>query len=76
VGDGIEVRSDEGIAFVRLARAARRNAMGLEFMQDLEAAVNELATDTAVRVLVLEADGPAFSAGHDISEMVDRDERY
>ena len=27
-------------------------------------------------MIVIEADGPAFSAGHDIAEMLDRDERY
>ena len=74
--DGIDVRIENGIAFIRLARARRRNAMGLEFMQALEATIDELATDTAVRVIVVEAEGPAFSAGHDIAEMVDRDERY
>ena len=76
MSDDIEMRNEDGIAFVRLARAARRNAMGLEFMQDLEATIDALATDSTVRVLVVEADGPAFSAGHDIGEMVDRDERY
>ena len=74
--DGIEVRIDSGIAFVRLSRAPRRNAMGLQFMQSLERAIDDLATDSSVQVLVVEADGPAFSAGHDIAEMLDRDERY
>src|SRR3954454_1122916 len=74
--DGVEVRLDGGIAFIRLSRAARRNAMGLEFMQSLEHTVDVLAVDSSVRVLVVEADGPAFSAGHDITEMLDRDERY
>ena len=74
--EGIDVRIHDGIAFVRLARAARRNAMGLGFMQTLEATIDALAADGAVRVMVVEADGPAFSAGHDIAEMLDRDERY
>jgi enoyl-CoA hydratase/carnithine racemase len=74
--DAIEVRADDGIAFVRLSRAPRRNAMGLEFMQSLEGVVEQLATDTSARVLVIEAEGPAFSAGHDITEMLDREERY
>ncbi|HUP72484.1 MAG TPA: enoyl-CoA hydratase [Acidimicrobiales bacterium] len=73
---GVEVHVDDGIGFVRLSRAARRNAMGLEFMQTLEATIDDLAADASVRVLVVEADGPAFSAGHDIAEMLDRDERY
>jgi enoyl-CoA hydratase/carnithine racemase len=74
--DGIEIRIEDGVAFVRLSRAPRRNALGLEFMQSLENAIIELASDASVEVLVIEADGPAFSAGHDIAEMLDRDERY
>jgi enoyl-CoA hydratase/carnithine racemase len=74
--DGIDVRSLDGVVTVRLSRSARRNAMGLEFMEQLEAAIDSIATDASARVVVIEADGPAFSAGHDISEMLDRDERY
>jgi enoyl-CoA hydratase/carnithine racemase len=50
--------------------------MGLQFMETIERAIDDLATDSSVQVLVVEADGPAFSAGHDIAEMLDRDERY
>ena len=74
--EGVEVHIDDEIAFVRLSRAARRNAMGLEFMQSLESTIDDLSADSSVRVLTIEADGPAFSAGHDIAEMLDRDERY
>jgi enoyl-CoA hydratase/carnithine racemase len=73
---GIEVRADGGVVVMRLSRAARRNALGLEFMHGLETAIDAIATDPAARVVVIEADGPAFSAGHDIGEMLDRDERY
>jgi enoyl-CoA hydratase/carnithine racemase len=72
----VEVRSEDGVVTLRLSRAAKRNAMGLEFMERIEAAVETVAGDSSARVIVIEADGPAFSAGHDIAEMLDRDERY
>ncbi len=34
--------------------------------------LRQLSDDPSVRVIVIEAHGPAFSAGHDLSEMVDR----
>jgi enoyl-CoA hydratase/carnithine racemase len=74
--EALEVRSDDGVVTVRLSRAPRRNALGLEFMERLETAIDTIAADSSARVVVIEADGPAFSAGHDIAEMLDRDERY
>lgn len=53
-----------------LARPERRNALSLETMTEVTKALREVPHD--VRVVVLAADGPAFSAGHDLSEMVDR----
>jgi enoyl-CoA hydratase/carnithine racemase len=42
-------------------------------MGELLAVLRELSSDTAVRAVVLEGGGPAFSAGHDLAEMVDRE---
>src|SRR4051812_2021867 len=52
-----------------LNRPERRNALSLECMQEIIAAIGEVATDPEVRVLVISASGPAFSAGHDLAEM-------
>lgn len=55
---------------ISLNRPERRNAMSLELMQELIQALDSL--EDHVQVVVLAAEGPAFSAGHDLSEMVDR----
>lgn len=55
---------------VTLDRPERRNALSLAVMRELIDALDELATDRA-RVVVIDASGPAFSAGHDLAEMVD-----
>jgi enoyl-CoA hydratase/carnithine racemase len=57
-------------AVVTLDRPDRRNALSLAVMRELIGVLDELATDRA-RVIVIDASGPAFSAGHDLAEMVD-----
>jgi enoyl-CoA hydratase/carnithine racemase len=61
------------IATIRLNRPKQRNALSLELMGALIAQLKELSEDPETSVVVLTADGPAFSAGHDLKEMVDRD---
>src|SRR6476469_10763084 len=70
---GVTVRVDEGTAYLTLDRPDRRNALSLELMHELLAALDELATDQDVRTVVIGGNGPAFSAGHDLSEMMGRD---
>src|SRR6188472_3093457 len=70
---GVTVRVDEGTAYLTLDRPDRRNALSLELMHELLAALDELAADEGVRAVVIGGNGPAFSAGHDLSEMVGRD---
>jgi enoyl-CoA hydratase/carnithine racemase len=61
---------------VVLDRPERRNALSLELMQELTATLRELGADAEVRAIVLAGAGPAFSAGHDLSEMVGRDAAF
>jgi enoyl-CoA hydratase/carnithine racemase len=67
------VHEDEPAARITLNRPEKRNALSLELMQDLIDTLRSVSTDPGVRVIVLEAAGPAFSAGHDLSEMIGRD---
>src|SRR4051795_7657109 len=61
---------------VVLDRPERRNALSLELMQELTATLRGLGADAEVRVIVLAGAGPAFSAGHDLAEMVGRDAAF
>jgi enoyl-CoA hydratase/carnithine racemase len=67
------VHEDEPAAHITLNRPDKRNALSLELMQDLIASLRRVSANPGVRVIVLEAAGPAFSAGHDLSEMIGRD---
>ena len=72
-GATVLVREDGPAARVTLNRPDKRNALSFELMEDLIAALRRVSAEPNVRVIVVEAAGPAFSAGHDLSEMIDRD---
>jgi enoyl-CoA hydratase/carnithine racemase len=67
------VRADGPMARLTLNRPDKRNALSLDLMQDLIARLQRLSEDPDVRVIVIDAVGPVFCAGHDLSEMVGRD---
>jgi enoyl-CoA hydratase len=55
------------IALITLNRPKQRNAQDLDLIVQLDACWTKAAEDKDVRVIVLKANGPHFSAGHDIS---------
>ena len=69
----ITVERDGDVAVVTLNRPEKRNALSLQMMRELDAALAEIAPDPQARVVVLRGEGPAFCAGHDLRELVDRD---
>jgi enoyl-CoA hydratase/carnithine racemase len=58
---------------VTLNRPDRRNALSLELMDELVQVLKPLGARQDVRAIVIGGAGVAFSAGHDLSEMVGRD---
>lgn len=68
----LTVETDAGIATVTLTRAEKRNALSLEVMRELIATFAAIGADRGVRAVILRGEGPAFSAGHDLREMLDR----
>ncbi|MEJ1161301.1 enoyl-CoA hydratase [Prosthecomicrobium sp. N25] len=65
-------RLQDGILRLTLADPARRNALSEAMMAALQAALERAADDPAIRVVVIAAEGPAFSAGHDLKELTAR----
>ncbi|MEN9544032.1 MAG: hypothetical protein RLZZ598_865 [Pseudomonadota bacterium] len=65
----ILVTAEGGVRHLRLNRPAQRNAMSLQMVQELRAALVEAEQDTAVRVIVLRGVGGHFCAGGDIADM-------
>ena len=60
------------IAVLILNRPAARNSLSEGLIAELHAALNEIRDDKGVRGVVIAANGPAFSAGHDMKELTAR----
>jgi enoyl-CoA hydratase len=75
VVDGIRYEAPaEGVARIVLARPEARNAQDKPMLYALNAAFDRAAHDDAVKVIVLAADGPHFSSGHDLRDTTTLDE--
>jgi enoyl-CoA hydratase/carnithine racemase len=61
------------IARITMNRPDKRNALSLAHMQELTECFKSIGEVREVQVVVLAGNGPAFCAGHDLSEMIGRD---
>lgn len=59
----------DGVAVLTLNRPASRNALSRAMLAALRDAFDALAEDGSVGAVVVQAEGPAFSAGHDLKEI-------
>ncbi len=70
----LETRTNEiadGVLTLILNRPDQRNSLTRELMTEIKAAISAAGDDPAVRVIVLQGNGPAFCAGHDLKEMTE-----
>jgi len=65
---------DHGIAVVSLNRVDKRNAQNNLMTYELNACYDDAARRSDVKVIVLRAEGPHFSAGHDLRDRSTPDE--
>ncbi|CAB5067819.1 unannotated protein [freshwater metagenome] len=59
---------ENGIAVVTLNRPDSRNAQNKRMTYELEACFSAASRSSQVKVIVLQADGPHFSSGHDMRD--------
>ncbi len=70
------VTLDGSAARIVLNRPQKRNVLSLELMDEMTAALRDVSARRDTRAIVIEGAGPAFSAGHDLSEMIGRDREF
>jgi enoyl-CoA hydratase len=61
-------RISDGVVLLTLDRPEKRNALSLELRTELASALEECASDDAVRCLVLTGAGSAFCSGMDVTQ--------
>ena len=67
------LREDLGaVAILTLNRPAARNSLSRAMMAALQAELDRLAAEPGIRCVVLAAEGPGFSGGHDLKELTAR----
>ncbi|MGY2906237.1 enoyl-CoA hydratase [Bradyrhizobium sp. URHC0002] len=62
----------DSVAVLTLNRPVARNSLSEGLIAELHAALDEIRDDNSVRAVVIAANGPAFSAGHDMKELTAR----
>ena len=69
-----ELRSERigRVRLLTLTRPERRNSLSEAMLAALQAAIEAADSDEAIRAVVLAAEGPVFSAGHDLRELTQR----
>jgi enoyl-CoA hydratase/carnithine racemase len=67
------LKEEAPVATIRLNRPEKRNALSMALMQEVMTALRQASSNAETRVIVIEAAGVAFSAGHDLGEMVGRE---
>jgi len=62
---------EDAVATITMNRPERRNALNQALDRDLRTALDDIATDDAVRAVVLRGAGPGFCAGADLTVLQD-----
>lgn len=63
----------DGVAILTLNNPRRRNALSLAMMDELLSHLETAKGNEGVRVVVIRAEGPVFSSGHDLRELAESD---
>lgn len=72
--NSVLLEKDGPASWLTLNRPETRNALSLEMIREVQSALERVAEDQETTVLVIRANGPVFSAGHDIREMTGKHE--
>jgi enoyl-CoA hydratase len=71
----IDVQQEGGVARIFLDRPQKANALGFAMLEKLRAAVESVAGDAALRVVVIAGRGKTFCGGADVAELKALDAR-
>jgi enoyl-CoA hydratase/carnithine racemase len=66
------VETNNHIARITMNRPERRNALSLDLMQEMITCLRDISNARDIHAVILAGAGSAFCAGHDLSEMTNR----
>ena len=62
-----------GILYLTLNNKDRMNSLSMSLLSALKSSFEDIKDNPTVKVVVIRSEGPAFSSGHDLNELVNRD---
>jgi enoyl-CoA hydratase/carnithine racemase len=65
----VTIDRSEHVAILTLNNPERRNALSRELLGQLRERLEEIAADPQTKCVILRAEGPVFSSGHDLREV-------
>ncbi|XP_047377068.1 enoyl-CoA hydratase domain-containing protein 3, mitochondrial isoform X1 [Sciurus carolinensis] len=65
------VRQRDGIRNIVLSNPKKRNALSLEMLKSLQNDILHEAESKDLKVIIISAEGPVFSSGHDLKELTE-----
>jgi len=72
----LKFERDINIGTITLNRPTKRNALSLELLKEMDKLFGTLKNRRDIKVIIIKGAGKVFSAGHDISQLVDHDVNY
>ena len=66
---------ENGICTLTLNRPEKYNALSSDMLDAIQAALDEIAADESINVVIIAANGKAFCPGHDLKEMRSSEDR-
>jgi methylglutaconyl-CoA hydratase len=72
MGQFVNTTLGGGIGRLTFNRPDKRNALSRDFLDEINAGIDQLAGDDSLRVLVIAAEGSVFCAGMDLGQMQER----
>ena len=69
MSESVLVEKEGPLGWLILNRPETRNALSLEMIESITDAIDRVGGDSGISILIIRANGPVFSAGHDIREM-------
>lgn len=66
----LHTQDERGVVTLTMNSPASFNALGEDMLDALQSALDRIAGDESVRVVVIASTGKAFSAGHNLKEMI------
>ena len=68
--DTVLYNAEDGIAVLTLNNPKQRNALSSSTLALLKSYLAQIADDSTIKVVVIRSEGPVFSSGHDLNELV------